>query len=97
VTSEIRLFVHISVLSRKDAPASDLDVLASLSESDQRFFFVDVLKRIDQGVPRDQLEKWLKAKGLPFDSDEMDRMAQMDYDDLIEHIVLRYPGRLLPS
>jgi hypothetical protein len=82
--STFRMLVHISVLGSDESQLEDLKLR-------EAHFMSDVIKALDRGVPRDELEQWLSARDLPFSDDDLVNMERLAYDDLIQTIVNRYP------
>jgi hypothetical protein len=85
-TTNLRLLLHISVVG-----ATTLQ-LAEFSTASHPHYMADVLKTLDAGVPRGELERWLRAQDLRFDKADLDHMQGMNYDELIQWIVQRQPG-----
>jgi hypothetical protein len=85
-TTNIRLLLHISVAG------ATTQQLADLYTTSHPHYMADVLKTLDAGVPRGELERWLRAHDLRFDKADLDLMQGMTYDDLIQWIVQRQPN-----
>jgi hypothetical protein len=66
--------------------------LAEFATTQHPNFMADVLKTLDAGVPRGELDRWLRAHDLRFDRSELDQAQGMSYDELIQWIVQRQPG-----
>jgi hypothetical protein len=87
-TTNLRLLLHISVVG------ATTEELAEFNAASQPHYMARVLKTLDAGVPRDELELWLSAHDLRFDPSDLDHIQGMSYDDLIQWIVQRQPGLL---
>lgn len=86
--TNIRMLVHISLVG------AAAEQLAEFNSASSPHYLARVLKTLDSGVPRDELELWLSAHDVRFATSDLDQTQGMDYDELIQWIVQRQPGLL---
>lgn len=84
VTIDVRLLVHISI------QGATQQRLLPLEEKKDPFYRADVLPALGR-VPDSELQDWLGIVGLEYTDEDLAEMRALDYDDLVQWLVHRYP------